>query len=180
MTRKDILFTRYEIENRVHALAKDLAVDYRGKTLTLIAVLNGGVMIAADLLRSLWDIGFDDVLFDSIKVSSYGQAFESSGEPVILKDIRLDITGQHVVIVEDIVDTGLTLQAMRQYMLAKNPASFEILSLLAKPESIRRVPVVVKYLGFEIDNVWVEGYGIDSAEKGRGNPNIMQVIQPEN
>jgi len=179
MIRKDVLFTRYEIEKRVHELAKEIAVDYRGKDLVLLAVLNGGVMLAADVLRSLWDIGFTYVQFDSLKVSSYGHKFESSGQPQILKDIRLDITGKDLLIVEDIIDTGLTVQAMLDFMRGRGPASCEVMALLSKPEDVRRVPVDVKYVGFHIENVWVEGYGIDSAEEGRNNPNIMQVIRKD-
>lgn len=177
MAKKQILFTRYEIRDRIRALAKEVASDYEDKELTIIAVLNGGVMVAADLLRTLWELDFEDVLFDTIKVSSYGLQTSSSGEPYMVKDIRLDIKGRHVVIVEDIIDTGLTLQRMVSYMQEKEVASVEILALLAKPEGIRKAVINAKYVGFHIDNVWVEGYGIDSAERGRGNPNIMRVLQ---
>ncbi len=179
MAKKEILFTRHEIKQRVQQLAKELAKDYRNQPLLLIGVLNGGLMLAADLLRELWDIGFMEVKFDTIKVSSYGFSTASSGDPQLIKEIRLDVTGQHVLIVEDIVDTGLTLQKMMGYLAEKNPASLEIISLLAKPKNVRKADIPIKYVGFEIQNVWVEGYGIDSAETGRGNPNIMQVLQVE-
>lgn len=177
MARKEILFTRYEIDKRVQDLAKELARDYHNQPLLLIGVLNGGVMLAADLLRELWDIGYTDVKFDTIKVSSYGFQTASSGDPHLVKEIRLDVKDQHVLIVEDIIDTGLTLKKMMEYLSEKKPKSLEIISLLSKPESVRKAHVPVKYVGFEIENVWVEGYGIDSAETGRGNPNIMQVLQ---
>ncbi|MFP4323779.1 MAG: hypoxanthine phosphoribosyltransferase [Anaerolineales bacterium] len=177
MARKEILYSRYEIRDRIRIMAKDIAYDYRGQKIQMIAVVNGAVMVAADLMRTLWDLGFMDIEFDTVKVSSYGQNFQSSGQPDIIKDIRLDIRDQHVLIVEDIVDTGLTLNAMREYLLEKGPASLEIVALVRKPLSVRKIDINVKYLGFEIEDVWVEGYGIDSAEQGRANPNIMQVIQ---
>jgi hypoxanthine phosphoribosyltransferase len=136
-------------------------------------------MVAADLLRSLWELDFEDVLFDTIKVSSYGPRTTTSGDPQLAKDIRLELKGRHVVIVEDIIDTGLTLQKMVEYLREKEAASVEIFALLAKPAAVRKVPLQPKYIGFEIENVWVEGYGIDSAERGRGNPNIMKVLAIE-
>jgi hypoxanthine phosphoribosyltransferase len=177
--RKEILYTHREIEHRVSQLAKQIALDYRGKDLLLIGVLNGSIMLAADLLRELWNIGFHEIKFDTIKVSSYGTQLASSGDPQLAKDIRLEVRGQHLLIVEDIVDSGLTLNRMVAYLQEKDPASVEILALLSKPPSVRKQDVLVKYIGFEIENVWVEGYGIDSAETGRGNPNIMRVLQVE-
>lgn len=176
MTHKDILYTRYEIEDRIRELAKEIAHAYKGQELQLIAVVNGGVMVCADLLRELWALGFERVRFDTVKVSSYGHKTETSGKPQLIKDIRLDIADKPVLIVEDIVDTGLTLSSMREYLLEKGPASLEIMALLSKPDSVRLAEVDVKYVGFHIENVWVEGYGIDSREYGRGNPNIMQVV----
>jgi hypoxanthine phosphoribosyltransferase len=134
------------------------------------------MLVAADLIRYLWQLGFEDTQLDTIKISSYGQATVTSGQPKLMRDIHLDIANQHVLVVEDLVDTGLTLNLLREHLHRKQPASLEILAFLSKPAVIREVDVPVRYIGFEIENVWVEGYGIDTAETGRGNPNIMQVI----
>lgn len=173
---KEVLFSASEIAARVEGLADSIAADYAGRPLVLVAILNGGVVLAADILRSLWARQFTQVEFDTLKISSYGQQFSSSGTPQVDRDIQLDICGKHVLVIEDLIDTGLTLQKTLDHLQAKGPASLEILALLAKPPQVQQVQVPIRYLGFSIENVWVEGYGIDSAERGRGNPNIMRCI----
>jgi hypoxanthine phosphoribosyltransferase len=176
MRQKKILLRDEQIQARMKALAQQIADDYAGKSITIIAVLSGGMLVAADLIRYLWQLDFEDTQLDTIKISSYGQAVVTSGQPKLVRDIHLDITGHHVLVVEDLVDTGLTLNLLMEHLRGKQPASVETLCFLSKPAEIREVAVSVKYLGFEIPNVWVEGYGIDTAETGRGNPNIMEVI----
>lgn len=144
--------------------------------MVLIAVLNGALVVAADLLRCLWEAGLQDVQLETMKASSYGLATETSGQPLLLKDAQMDLAGRHVLIVEDILDTGLTMDLILQRLWAQNPASLETFALLVKSEEVRRVQVPIKYMGFEIQNEWVEGYGIDTSEMGRGNPNVLRVL----
>ena len=173
---KEILLEKDLIQDRLHELAGEVARDYAGESLVLVAVLSGGMVIAADFLRHLWEQGFENVQLDTVKISSYGQETTSSGEPVLVKDLQLDIAGKHLLIVEDVIDTGLTIHMLKAHLHSKHPASVETLSLLSKPKHIRKAEVSARYVGFHIDDVWIEGYGIDTAENGRGNPNIVQVI----
>jgi hypoxanthine phosphoribosyltransferase len=173
---KEILLDKDAIQNRLHELAGEVARDYEGESLLLVAVLSGGMVIAADFLRHLWEQGFENAQLDTVKISSYGQETSSSGEPILVKDLQIELTGRHVLIVEDVIDTGLTIQMLQAHLQNSGAASVETLSLLSKPKSVRQVDISARYIGFHIDDVWIEGYGIDTAENGRGNPNIVQVI----
>lgn len=143
-------------------LGIEISRDYAGKDLVMVGVLRGAVIFIADLLRQL-DVPCE---IDFMAVSSYGSSRDSSGVVRILKDLDDTITGRDVLIVEDIVDSGLTLNYLMRNLQARDPASIEVCSLLTKPER-RRVDVPIKYVGFEIPNTFVVGYGLDHAQRYR-------------
>ncbi|MGB9905565.1 MAG: hypoxanthine phosphoribosyltransferase [Desulfotomaculales bacterium] len=151
-----VLLTEEEIRNRVSALAREISADYEGREPLLVGVLKGAFIFLADLVRSLTI----PVRLDFIAVSSYGGASETSGAVRILKDLDQSIEGLHVLLVEDIVDTGLTLNYLRENLLARGPVSLKICTLLDKP-SRRRVEVKVDYNGFVIPDEFIVGYGLD-------------------
>ncbi len=161
------LFTEAQIEERVAELGKELARDYAGKDLVVIGLLNGVYQFFADLTRHT-DIDFE-VTF--MQVSSYGGGTESTGEVKILHDLDRSIRGRHALIVEDIVDTGLTLNKVRKLLTDREPASLRVCSLLSKP-SRRRVEVPVEYIGFTIEDLFVVGYGLDLDGKYRNLPYV--------
>lgn len=154
----ELLVSSKEIEAKVHELGARINGDYRGQNLVLVGILRGAVVFLSDLMREI-EVPCE---IDFIEVSSYGTGTTSSGVVRILKDLRENISGRHVLIVEDIIDTGLTLAYLRRTLLARGPASLEICTLLSKP-SRRRVELDVKYLGFEVPDEFVVGYGIDYA-----------------
>jgi hypoxanthine phosphoribosyltransferase len=170
----EILIESHAIQDRVRSLGEQIAVDYEGREeLLLVGVLKGCVMFMVDLARAI----SLPIAIDFIAVSSYGQSTESSGVVRLLKDLDTDISGRHVLIVEDIIDSGLTLNYLRSQLLRRHPASLRICALLNKPE--RRVTdVAVEYLGFDIPNKFVVGYGLDYGEKYRNLPYIG-VLKPE-
>jgi hypoxanthine phosphoribosyltransferase len=169
----EVLVASPEIEEKVGELGETITEDYRGEKLLLVGVLRGAVVFLSDLMRHL---GLPCEI-DFMEVSSYGAGTSSSGVVRILKDLEEGITGRHVLIVEDIVDTGLTLSYLRRTLLARNPASLEICALLTKP-SRREVDLEVKYEGFEVPDVFVVGYGIDYAGAYRNLPDIY-ALGPE-
>ena len=154
----DLLVASGEIDAKVRELGARITEDYRGESLLLVGILRGAVVFLSDLMRHL-ELPCE---IDFIEVSSYGAGTTTSGVVRILKDLREDITGRHVLIIEDIIDTGLTLAYLRRTLLARGPASLEICTLLSKP-SRRQVEMEVKYLGFEVPDEFVVGYGIDYA-----------------
>ncbi len=157
-----VLVSETEIRERLAALAKQIEADYAGHDLLLVGVLRGAVMVMADLARS-----FDrHVEMDWMAISSYGSGTTSSGVVRILKDLDTDITGRHVLVVEDIIDTGLTLTWLVSNLTTRSPASVEICTLLRKPEA-QQMTVDVRYVGFDIPNEFVVGYGLDYAERYR-------------
>ena len=156
-----------ELQARVDQLAAEIALDYQGMRPVLICVLKGAIFFIADLARRL-DF---DLELEFMAVSSYGASTESSGVVRILKDLDTDIEGRHVLIVEDIIDSGLTLQYLTKSLWSRNPASVEIVTLLSKP-SRRTADLPCKYTGFEIEDEFVVGYGLDYAEKHRNLPFI--------
>jgi len=162
MPKISVLVPREEIEKKTQELAKRISKDYEGKDLLMVGVLKGGFMFLADLCRHL-EI---DVSIDFISVSSYGNSTVSSGVVRILKDIDYDITGKHVLIVEDLIDTGLTLTYLKDLFMAKHCASVKICTILDKP-SRRKVPLEIDYQGIVIPDKFVIGYGLDYAEKYR-------------
>jgi hypoxanthine phosphoribosyltransferase len=153
-----VLIPSQKIQEKVRQLGRCITADYQGKRPLLVGILRGAVVVLADLMRQ---IGLPCEI-DFMEVSSYGRGTASTGVVRILKDLEEDIAGRHVLIVDDIVDTGLTLSYLRRFLLARKPASLEILVLLSKP-SRRQVDLEVEYVGFEVPDVFVVGYGIDYA-----------------
>src|ERR671933_700206 len=170
---KEVLISSEEIEEKVREIGARITEDYRGEKLLLIGILRGAVVVMSDLMRHI-DLQCE---LDFMDISSYGTGTSSSGVVRILKDLEEDITDRHVLIVEDIIDTGLTLSYLRRSLLARNPASLEICALLTKP-SRRRVGLDVKYLGFEVPDEFVVGYGLDYAGAYRNLPDIC-VLKEE-
>ena len=158
-----VLVTEDQVAQRLAELADEIAAEYAGKDLLLVGVLKGAVMVMADLMRALPM----SVPVDWMAVSSYGSGTKSSGVVRILKDLDVDITGKHVLIVEDIVDSGLTLSWIKANLESRNPASVQIVTLLRKPDAAK-VHVDVRWIGFDIPNESVVGYGLDYAEQYRG------------
>lgn len=156
------LVTEEEILARLGELAAEIERDYQDKDLLLVGVLKGAVMVMADLARSL----SRHVEMDWMAISSYGSGTKSSGVVRILKDLDTDITNRHVLIVEDIIDSGLTLSWLVSNLESRKPASLEICTLLRKPRAVKMV-VPVKYIGFDIPDEFVVGYGLDFAEQYR-------------
>ena len=157
-----VLFGREEIRRRVEDLGTMIAGDYAGRAPVLVSVLKGGAMFLADLVRAIdlpLEVGF-------MAITRYGEAAESLGRVRILLDLDLDIEGRDVILVEDIVDTGLTLDYLLETLRPRRPASLEVCVLLCKPQELR-VDVEVKYKGFDIPSVFVVGYGLDYAERYR-------------
>jgi hypoxanthine phosphoribosyltransferase len=158
----EILITEEEIRTKIAELARRIETDFQGRDLLLVGVLKGAVMVMADLAREL----ALPVTMDWMAVSSYGSGTESSGVVRILKDLDSDLTGRSVLIVEDIIDSGLTLSWLLANLNSRGPASIDICALLRKPDAAR-VDIDVKYVGFEIPNQFVVGYGLDYSEKYR-------------
>jgi hypoxanthine phosphoribosyltransferase len=158
----DILFSEKQIQDRLAELAVDIERDYQGKDILLVGVLRGAVMVMADLARHFGR----HVEMDWMAISSYGSGTKSSGVVRILKDLDTDISGRDVLVVEDIIDTGLTLSWLVSNLSSRGPASVEICTLLRKPEA-QRMAVEVKYVGFDIPNEFVVGYGLDYSERYR-------------
>ena len=157
-----ILFTEEQIHERLAALAAEIEKDYEGDDLLLVGVLRGAVMVMADLARHFTR----HIEMDWMAISSYGSGTKSSGVVRILKDLDTDITDRHVLVVEDIIDTGLTLSWLVSNLTSRGPASVEICTLLRKPEA-QQMPVEVKYVGWDIPNEFVVGYGLDYNERYR-------------
>ena len=158
----DILFTEEQIQARIAEMAAQIEKDYEGRDLLIVGVLRGAVMVIADLARSLGR----HVEIDWMAVSSYGSGTKSSGVVRILKDLDTDIAGRDVLVVDEIIDTGLTLSWLLANLSSRGPASVEIATLLRKPEA-QQMPVDVKYVGWDIPNEFVVGYGLDFKERYR-------------
>jgi len=158
----NVLFTEAQIQARLQEMADEIAADYEDKDLLVVGILRGAVMVMADLARALPR----HCEMDWIAISSYGAGTKSSGVVRLLKDLDTDITGKHVLIVDEIIDTGLTLSWLVGSLGARNPASVEIATLLRKPEALR-MPVEPKYVGWDIPNEFVVGYGLDYRERYR-------------
>ena len=160
-----VLVSEADIRARIHQLAAEVDADYAGKDLLLVGVLKGAVMVMADLTRAL----HSPVTMDWMAVSSYGSGTKSSGVVRILKDLDGDITGRNVLVVEDIIDSGLTLSWLLRNLLSRGPASVEVFALLRKPDAAQ-VNVPVRYVGFDIPSEFVVGYGLDFDERFRNLP----------
>jgi hypoxanthine phosphoribosyltransferase len=167
-----VLVSESELADKVRELAAAVDRDYDGQDLLLVGVLKGAVMLMADLSRAM----ASPVEMDWMAVSSYGSGTKSSGVVRILKDLDRDITGRHVLVVEDILDSGLTLSWLLRNLRSRGPASVEVLTMLRKPDAVK-VDVDVRYVGFDIPNEFVVGYGLDYAEKYR-NLRVVGTLAP--
>jgi hypoxanthine phosphoribosyltransferase len=166
----EILVPAEALQRRVQELAGEVSHDYAGKDLVLVGVLKGAVFFLSDLMRHIEA----PCELDFMAVASYGSATDSSGVVRILKDLDAPIEGRHVLIVEDIVDSGLTLQYLLRSLGARNPATVEVCALLTKPDR-RKVDLPVKYVGFEIADCFAIGYGLDHAEHFRNLPYVAAL-----
>ena len=167
-----VIATEEELKARVAELAAQVDADYKGKDLLLVGVLKGAIMAMADLTRAMQT----HIQMDWMAVSSYGSGTKSSGVVRILKDLDTDVTGRNVLIVEDIVDTGLTLSWLKANLESRGAADVKILTILRKPEAAK-VEVDVKYVGFDIPKDFVIGYGLDFDEKYRNLPFIAVLAK---
>ena len=170
---EQVLISEQEIQDKIATLAKSIDEDYRGRELLLVGVLKGAVMVMADLARALET----PVSMEFMAVSSYGSSTSSSGVVRILKDLDRQIEGLHVLLVEDIIDSGLTLNWLLRNMRSRGPATVEVCALLRKPDAAK-VDVPVKYVGFDIPDAFVVGYGLDYAERYRDLPFVGR-LRPE-
>jgi len=173
MRETQVLISQADIQQRVRELAAEISHDYAGKELTLVGVLKGAFIFLSDLARHLEVSN----TIEFMSVSSYGASTTTSGEVRVLLDLRKSIEGKHVLIVEDIVDTGLTLHYLLELLATREPASLKTCALVRKKER-HEVDIVADYLGFDIPNVWVVGYGLDYDELYRALPYIG-VIEPD-
>ena len=168
----EVLYSKEEIDAKIRELAAQIDRDYEGKDVLLVGVLKGAVMVMADLSRALKS----HVTMDWMAVSSYGSGTKSSGVVRILKDLDADLMNRHVLIVEDIIDSGLTLSWLKSNLESRGPASVEICTLLRKPDAVK-VDIDVKYVGMDIPNKFVVGYGLDFAEQYR-NLDVIGILAP--
>ena len=167
-----VLYTSAEIEARLAELAAQIDRDYAGSIPLLVGVLNGAVMVMADLSRALKI----DCEMDWMAISSYGSGTQSSGVVRILKDLNTDLVGRHVLVVEDIIDTGLTLTYLMQNLDSRNPATLKIMAMFRKPDAMK-IDIDVAYVGFDLPNQFVVGYGLDYAGKYR-NLTDVGILAP--
>jgi hypoxanthine phosphoribosyltransferase len=168
----EILVQADDLQHRIAALGREISVDYAGKDLLLIGVLKGAIFFLSDLMRHI-EVPCE---VDFMAVASYGSATDSSGVVRILKDLDTPIEGRDVLIVEDIVDSGLTLQYLLRSLETRNPASLEVCALLTKPAR-RKAELEAKYIGFEIPDRFAIGYGLDHAERYRNLPFVAALVQ---
>ncbi len=166
----DVMISKEEIQKRVAELGTEISKDYKGESILAICVLKGAVLFMSDLIREL-NI---ETKIDFMAVSSYGASTRSTGVVRILKDLDSNIEGENVIIVEDIIDSGLTLKYLKEYLLARDPKSLKICTLLDKPER-RTADIKADYVGFSIDNKFIVGYGLDFNQKYRNLPYISYL-----
>lgn len=163
----EVLISESDIRDKIEQLAKQISADYEGREIRMVGVLKGAFMVISDLARAL----SVPLSIDFMSIASYGSGTSTSGVVRILKDLDRDVSGQHVLVVEDVIDSGLTLNWLLRNLRARKPASIEVAALLRKPAAAQ-VDVPVKYVGFDLDNVFVVGYGLDYAERYRNLPYI--------
>ena len=168
-----IILTEKQIQDRIKELGAEISRDYQGKELLIICILRGGVMFTTDIVRQI----SVPLSIEFMAVSSYGNGTSSSGAVKIMKDLNEDISGKHVIIVEDILDSGVTLNYLCGYLENRKPASITLVTLLDKPAR-RRAPIKADFSGFQVPDEFVVGYGLDYAEKYRNLPYIG-VLKPE-
>ena len=169
-----LVVTEDDLQSRVAALGKEITADYADRPPLLVGVLKGAFLFMSDLARHI-DL---PVELDFMAVSSYGSATKTSGVVRIIKDLDTDLTDRHVLIVEDIVDSGLTLAYLRKNLAARGPASLEVCSFLVK-EGLQKVDPDLRYVGFRIPPVFVVGYGLDVDERYRNLPYVCEYAEPE-
>ena len=169
----EVLVDEEALRRRIAELAAEISSDYAGKDLLLVGVLKGAIFFIADLMRELEVV----CEVDFMAISSYGAATDSSGVVRILKDLDVTLEGRHVLVVEDIVDSGLTLSYLMRNLESRGPASIEVCALLTKPAR-RAIEVPVRYVGFEIPDKFVVGYGLDFAERYRNLPYVAVLSDP--
>ena len=169
----EVLIEQTTLQGRIAELGVEISADYEGRDLLLVGVLKGAVFFMADLMRELTV----PCEIDFMAISSYGAATDSSGVVRILKDLDINVAGRNVLVVEDIIDSGLTLSYLMRNLRARKPASLEVVTLLTKPDR-REIDVPVRYVGFEIPNRFVIGYGLDFAERYRNLPYVA-VLHPD-
>ncbi|ABR32289.1 MULTISPECIES: hypoxanthine phosphoribosyltransferase [Clostridium] len=170
---QEILYSEEILSKRIKELASEISTDYRGKDLLIVGILKGSVIFAAELIKNI-SIKCE---IDFMAVSSYGSSTETSGVVRILKDLDNSIEGKDILVVEDIVDTGVTLTYLLKYLKARKANSIEIVALLNK-QARRKSDLDVKYIGFEVPDGFIVGYGIDYAEKYRNLP-FIGILKPE-
>jgi hypoxanthine phosphoribosyltransferase len=168
----EVLIDEARLQARIHELGREISADYAGRELLLVGVLKGAVFFMADLMRHLTV----PCEVDFMAISSYGDSTDSSGIVRILKDLDINIEGRHVLVVEDIIDSGLTLSYLMRNLESREPATLEVCALLTKPAR-REIDVPVRYVGFEIPNKFVVGYGLDFAERYRNLPYVAVLSQ---
>lgn len=167
-----ILISKEEIAKKVKELAVQINKDFEGETISLVCILKGASIFTADLVRELKG----DVTIDFIAISSYGSGTESTGEVKLSQDLAKPIAGKNVIIVEDIIDSGLTLNYLKNLLLSRNPKCIKLCTILDKPER-RKIDLLVDYVGFVIPNEFIVGYGLDYAELYRNLPDVC-VLAP--
>ena len=165
-----VLITEEKLQNRIKELSKQIEEDYKGEEILALSVLKGATFFTVDLTKHIKN----PVSFEFIELSSYGSGTESTGKIILNKDITGKIENKNILIIEDIIDTGITMQYLMEHIKEKNPNSIQVASLLSKP-SRRKVEVPIKYCGFEIPNKFVVGYGMDYDEKYRNLPYIGYI-----
>jgi len=169
-----VVVTAEQLEERIAALGKEITGDYQGRAPLLVGVLKGAFMFMSDLARAV----ALPVEFDFMAVSSYGSATKTSGVVRIVKDLDIDLSGRHVILVEDIVDSGLTLSYVRKNLLARGPASLEVCALLVR-EGLQKRDPQLRYVGFHIPPDFVIGYGLDIGERYRNLPFVCVYAGPD-
>jgi hypoxanthine phosphoribosyltransferase len=170
---QQVLISETELHRRIQALGEAITADYRGKDLIFVAVIRGAMMFSADLARAV-DL---PLTIDCIALSSYGDRHVSSGRVHIFKDLSESIAGKHVLIIEDIVDTGITLQYLWNHLMSRHPADLHVCALLDK-RARRQVELPIKYTGFDVPDAFVVGYGLDYQQRYRNLP-FIGILHPE-
>ncbi|MEW6061342.1 MAG: hypoxanthine phosphoribosyltransferase [Bacteroidota bacterium] len=160
-----------KIRARIKQLGKKISKDYKGKDPIFIGVLNGSFVFFSDLIREITI----DCEVDFLKLSSYGDAKVSSGNVHLLKDLNCQVMGRHIIIVEDIIDSGLSIDFIKRLIMAQHPKSFAVVSLLYKTKAVK-INFPIDYIGFKIPNDFVVGYGLDFAQKGRNLPAVYRIV----
>lgn len=170
LAKSSVLLDQQQIEARIIELGQEITRDYGDKDLLMVGIMKGAIVMVADLMRNI-DIAVE---LDFMAVSSYGSKSKTSGVVRIQKDLDVDIENRHVLLVEDVIDTGLTLNYLLRNLKSRKPASLEICALLCK-EDKQKAPVSVKYLGFKIPDIFVVGYGLDFGQRYRNLPHISKI-----